>query len=102
VDGDTSHYRTDSTKTASIEKRATGPLILPDVLARSTSSSAPRRFPGENLVLRGKLASFVEIYRRLIPVEQTPNATVTFGNLRVNGTPVDKPSATAVYQGIPR
>ena len=55
------------------------------------------RFPGENLVLAGKLASFVEIYGRPIPVEQIPKVTVTLGNLRVNGTPVEKPSATAVY-----
>jgi hypothetical protein len=55
------------------------------------------RFPGENLVLARKLASFVEIYGRPIPVEQIPKVTVTFGNLRVNGTPVEKPSATAVY-----
>ena len=55
------------------------------------------RFPGENLVLASKLASFVEIYGRPIPVEQIPKLTVTFGNLRVNGQPVEKPSATAVY-----
>lgn len=55
------------------------------------------RFPGENLVLASKLASFVEIYGRQIPVEQIPKVTVTFGNLRMNGTPVETPSATAVY-----
>ena len=55
------------------------------------------RFPGENLVLARKLASFVEIYGQPIPVEQIPKLTVTFGNLRVNGTPVEKPSATAMY-----
>jgi hypothetical protein len=32
-----------------------------------------------------------------IPLEQIPEVTVTFGNLRVNGSPVEKPSATAVY-----
>jgi len=43
-----------------------------------------------------------DFYGRLIPVEQIPKVTVTFGNLRVNGTPVDKPSATAVYpKGVP-
>jgi hypothetical protein len=55
------------------------------------------RFPGENLVLARKLASFVEIYGQPIPLEQIPEVTVTFGNLRVNGSPVEKPSATAVY-----
>ncbi len=55
------------------------------------------RFPGENLVLGRKVASFVEVYGRPIPVDQIPKVTVTFGNLRVNGTPVEKPSATAVY-----
>ena len=34
------------------------------------------RFPGENLVLASKLASFVEIYGQLIPVEQIPKLTV--------------------------
>jgi hypothetical protein len=60
------------------------------------------RFPGENLVLASKLASFVEVYGRPIPVEEIPKVTVTLGNLRVNGTPVEKPSATAVYpKGVP-
>ena len=60
------------------------------------------RFPGENLVLASKLASFVEIYGRPIPVEEIPKVTVTFGNLRVNGQAVEKPSATAVYpDGVP-
>jgi hypothetical protein len=60
------------------------------------------RFPGENLVLDGKLASFVEIYGPRIPVEDIPSVTVTFGNLRVNGEPVENPSATAVYaRGVP-
>ena len=73
-------------------------------LARTRREHFRRRpsISGENLVLAGKLASFVEIYGRLIPVEQIPKVTVTFGNLRVNGTPVDKPSATAVYpKGVP-
>jgi len=44
----------------------------------------------------------VEIYGRQIPVEEIPKVTVTFGNLRVNGTAVEKPAATAVYpRGIP-
>ncbi len=60
------------------------------------------RFPGENLALGQKAASFVEVYGRQIPVEEIPRVTVTFGNLRVNGKPVEKPSATAVYpKGVP-
>jgi len=55
------------------------------------------RFPGENLVLDKSLASFVEIYGPRIPVEQIPEVTVTFGNLRVNGVPVEHLSAMAVY-----
>ena len=44
----------------------------------------------------------MEVYGQPIPVEQIPKVTVTFGNLRVNGTPVVKPSATAVYpQRVP-
>ncbi len=55
------------------------------------------RFPGENLTLDRKIASFVEIYGQLRPVNDIPKLTVTFDNLRVNGTPVDKLSATAIY-----
>ncbi len=43
-----------------------------------------------------------DFYGGPIPVEQIPKVTVTFGNLRVNGTLVDKPSATAGYpKGVP-
>ena len=70
---------------------------VPGLSAAACCFVGALRFPGENLVLASKLASFVEIYGRPIPVEQIPNVTVTFGNLRVNGTPVEKPSATAVY-----
>jgi len=60
------------------------------------------RFPGENLVLDKSLASFVEVYGPRIPVEEIPEVTVTFGNLRVNGEPVENPTATAVYpNGVP-
>ena len=60
------------------------------------------RFPGEDLVLDRRIASFVEIYGRAIPVEQIPKVNVTFGNLRVNGLPVETPTATAIYpDGVP-
>ena len=60
------------------------------------------RFPGENLILNRKIASFVEVYGRAIPVEQIPKVTVTFGNLCVNGHPVVDPAATAIYpDGVP-
>jgi hypothetical protein len=55
------------------------------------------RFPGEELVLGKGVASFVEIYGPPIPVERIPHNTITFGNLRVNGRPVDEPRAVAVY-----
>jgi Domain of unknown function (DUF3472) len=55
------------------------------------------RFKSENLVLGRQLASFVEIYGRRIPMADIPRVTVTFENLRVNGRPVDRPGATAVY-----
>jgi hypothetical protein len=55
------------------------------------------RFKGENLILCWKLASFVEVYGRRIPVAEIPNVTVTFGNLVVNGKPVKVKKATAVY-----
>jgi hypothetical protein len=60
------------------------------------------RFPGENLVLDRNIASFVEVYGRAIPVERIPKVTVTFGNLRINGQPVENPAATAIYpDGVP-
>jgi hypothetical protein len=55
------------------------------------------RFKGENLVLAGKVASFVEVYGPRIPLEDIPKVTVTFGNLMVNGKPVKVKGATAVY-----
>ena len=55
------------------------------------------RFKGENLVLAGKVASFVEVYRPRIPVEEIPKLTVTFGNLVVNGKPVKVKTASAIY-----
>jgi hypothetical protein len=55
------------------------------------------RFPGENLVLARKVASFVEIYGHKIPLSEIPKLTVTFGNLKVNGKPVKVTSADAVY-----
>jgi hypothetical protein len=55
------------------------------------------RFKGENLVLGRSVASFVEIYGRRIPLSDTPRVTITFGNLRVNGKPVERPGASAVY-----
>jgi hypothetical protein len=60
------------------------------------------RFPGEKLTLNRQIASFVEVYGRAIPVEKIPQVQVTFGNLRVNGQPVENPRATAIYpQGVP-
>jgi hypothetical protein len=55
------------------------------------------RFKGENLVLSGKVASFVEVYGRQVPVEEIPKVAVTFGNLTVNGKSAKIKSATAVY-----
>ena len=55
------------------------------------------RFKSENLVLSGKVASFVEVYGRRIPATEIPKLTVTFGNLTVNGRPAKVASATAIY-----
>ncbi|MGA2031273.1 MAG: hypothetical protein ABSG68_03365 [Thermoguttaceae bacterium] len=55
------------------------------------------RFPGENLVLTQKVASFVEIYGQRIPVTEIPKVTVAFGNLTVNRKPVKVASAEAIY-----
>ena len=55
------------------------------------------RFKGENLVLSRKVASFVEVYGRRIPVDEIPKVTVTFGNLKVNGKAVKVKEVTAVY-----
>lgn len=60
------------------------------------------RFPGDKLILSQKIASFVEIYGRRIPLAQIPKVTVTFGNLRVNGRPIGQPSVSAIYpKGVP-
>ncbi|HWC88915.1 MAG TPA: hypothetical protein VG433_04650 [Pirellulales bacterium] len=60
------------------------------------------RFSGENLVLSRQLANFVEIYGEQKPVSAIPKLTVTLGNLQVNGKPVEKPTAHAVYPpGVP-
>ena len=60
------------------------------------------RFPGSDLVLSRKLASFVEIYGRAKPVEEIPRVDVLFCNLRVDGRAVDSPAVTAIYpQGVP-
>lgn len=55
------------------------------------------RFPGDNLVLKRQVASFVEVYGRRIPVADIPRVTVTFGNLQVNGEAVESPRVSAVY-----
>jgi hypothetical protein len=60
------------------------------------------RFKGEDLVLSKKVASFVEVYGRRIPVGEIPKVTVTFGNLAVNGKPVKVTAAHAIYpKGVP-
>ena len=55
------------------------------------------RFKGENLVLSRKVASFVEVYGRPIPVGEIPKVTVTIGSLTVNGKPVKVATAEAIY-----
>jgi hypothetical protein len=60
------------------------------------------RFKGENLVLAGKVASFVEVYGQRIPLAEIPQLTVHFGNLMVNGKPVQVKGTTAIYpKGVP-
>lgn len=60
------------------------------------------RFPGEELMLARQIASFVEIYGRAIAVERIPKLTVTFGNLHVNGEPIERPAVSAIYpKGVP-
>jgi hypothetical protein len=55
------------------------------------------RFKGENLVLSRKVASFVEVYGRRIPVDEIPKVTVRFGDLAVNGKAVKVTAAHAIY-----
>jgi hypothetical protein len=60
------------------------------------------RFAGKDLLLSRKLASFVEVYGRRVPVSEIPRVTVTFGKLTVNGKPVEVTSAEAIYpKGVP-
>ncbi len=55
------------------------------------------RFEGAKLKLGRRIAAFVEIYGRAIPLEKIPKLTVTFDNWRVNGQPVTPVRATAHY-----
>jgi hypothetical protein len=60
------------------------------------------RFGGKDLILSRKLASFVEVYGRRIPVGEIPRVTVRLGNLVVNGKRIEVASAEAVYpRGVP-
>ena len=60
------------------------------------------RFKSEDLVLSKRVASFVEVYGRRIPVAEIPKVTVTFGNLNVNGQAADVRAVQAVYpKGVP-
>ena len=60
------------------------------------------RFKSEDLVLSRKVASFVEVYGRRIPVAEIPKVTVTFGNLKINGKAADVGAVQAVYpKGVP-
>jgi len=60
------------------------------------------RFKGEDLVLSRKVASFVEVYGRRIPVSEIPKVTVTFGNLKINGQAAEVKAVQAVYpKGVP-
>lgn len=60
------------------------------------------RFRGNDLKLSARLASFVEIYRRPIPLDQIPDITVTFSNWRINGEAVTPEVASAFYaDGVP-
>lgn len=60
------------------------------------------RFKGDNLVLKRKIASFVEVYGQQIPVDEIPKVIVTFGNLKVNGDLQTAPSVEAIYpKGVP-
>lgn len=60
------------------------------------------RFKGGDLVLSRKLASFVEVYGRRIPVGEIPRVSVTLGHLVVNGKPAKVATAEAIYpEGVP-
>lgn len=60
------------------------------------------RFPADQLVLDRKVASFVEVYGRRIPVTEIPQVAVTFDNLRVNGKSIKSSPVEAIYpKGVP-
>jgi len=60
------------------------------------------RFRGRNLVLSRNVANFVEVYGARRPVGDIPKVVVTFGSLTVNGQPVERPAARAIYpEGVP-
>jgi hypothetical protein len=55
------------------------------------------RFKGHELKLGRKIASFVEVYGRRIPVEEIPQVTVTFSNLRINGQAAQPKQVEVIY-----
>jgi hypothetical protein len=60
------------------------------------------RFPEAEPRLSRKVASFVEVYGRRIPVSEIPQVVVTLGNLRVNGQLLKTPPVEAIYpKGVP-
>jgi hypothetical protein len=73
-----------------------GAFVFPHQMQENVFVGA-LRFKGENLVLERRVASFVEVYGRRIPVGEIPKLTVTFGNLKVNGKPVHVKEASAIY-----
>ena len=56
------------------------------------------RFKGDNLVLHQLLGSFVELYSYTKLPSTIPELTLTFGNVTVNGKPVESLSAVVAYQ----
>jgi hypothetical protein len=60
------------------------------------------RVPGETLVLSRQLSSFVAVRGPCPDVTEIPRLAVTFGGLRINGQPVEKPTALVEYpEGVP-
>ena len=55
------------------------------------------RFPGKDLTLSRKVASFVEVYGPRVPAEKIPKVTVSFGTPVVNGKAARLASVEAVY-----
>ncbi|MBF0563172.1 MAG: hypothetical protein HQL37_14440 [Alphaproteobacteria bacterium] len=72
-------------------------MVVTEVTTGRTWNVGSLRFPGTHPVLRATLASFVEVFGAAVDPKAIPNATVAFGELHINGIPVQPRRGTVYY-----